>query len=192
MKINFPLIAFIVLLLWSIGATYFGYQFYKKFTRVEENQTILLQQVDGMLKEKQLVLTPKEFKQAMDSTTKALMKEIGTNTRHIEQLVKASSTTKGTITFIPRDTIISRHDTLANATVFNHTEKFLTMRGIVLKDSASITWSSWDKFNILLYWKREGKFIPRLFGKKVYTSTIKGENPYMNYTINQNIKVQKR
>ena len=192
MKINYTLIAFIILLVWSIGATYGGYQLYKSFTRVSGNQEILLQQVDGLKKDKQLVLTPKEFRHALDSSSTALMKEVGIKVRNVENLVKASSSAGGTISFVPRDTIISKNDTIIPATVFNHSEKFLEMKGIFTKYDGTVTWNTKDSIDMLLYWKREGKFLPFLFGKKVYSGALKGINPYIKYTINKNIKVQRR
>jgi uncharacterized protein YoxC len=192
MKINYTLVAFIVLLVWSVGATYLGYKFYQNFSRVSDNQELLLRQVDGLKKDKQLVLTPKEFRHSLDSTTRAIMNDVGIKVRHVEQLVQATSHVGGTISFIPRDTLINRHDTLIGATTFSHNEEYISMKGIVLKDSASVTWKSWDKINLLLYWKREGNFIPWLFGKKVYSADLRGKNPYMTYEVDKNIKVQRK
>lgn len=192
MRINYKLLAGIAVILYMLGTTYYNIRLQKEVARVTTNQTTLLEQVDGLKKETQLVLTPGEFKQTLDSSTTAMMKQIDIKVKNVENLVKATSHAGGTIKFVPRDTLIARSDTLIPASVLDHTEEFITMEGIVMKDSASVTWSTWDSINVLLYWKREGNFIPKLFGKKVYEGAIKGINPYINYTVDKNIKVQKR
>lgn len=192
MKINFSLIAFIILLAWSVGATYLGYQFYQEFSRVSGNQELLLQQVHGLQKEKQLVLTPKEFKHSLDSSTEAMMDRLDLKVKHIENAIKVSVVGQSSVTVGLRDTTIIQNNTIVNASSFVHKEKYLNMTGFVFKNSAFIDWSTSDSLNILLYWHREGKFIPKIFGKKVYQGAIEGQNPYIKYSINQNIKVQKR
>lgn len=192
MKINYKLLAGVAVILYMLGTTYCNMQLREEVSRVTGNQTTLLEQVEGLKKETQLVLTPGEFKQTLDSSTTAMMKEIDIKVKNVENQVKASSHSEGTISFVPRDTFLIRNDTLIPASTFAHTEKFLTMRGVVMKDSGSVTWETWDSINMLLYWKREGKFIPKIFGKKVYEGAIKGINPYTDYKINKNIKVQKR
>ncbi len=193
MKINYKLLAGIAILLYMLGTTYCNMKLQDEVSRVTSNQTTLLQQVDGLKKETQLVLTPGEFRQTLDSSTTAMMKEIDIKVKNVENQVKVSMRAGSTVKFIPRDTIISKNDTLINATVFDHKEKFLTMKGLILRnDSSSITWATSDSLNLLLYWKREGKFLPSIFGKKVYEGAVKGINPYIDYTVNKNIKVQKR
>lgn len=181
-----------VLVLYLVGSTMFGIKMYQQYTRVSDNQEILLQQVDGLKKDNQLVLTPNEFRRLNDSSTTAIMKTLNIKTKNLEQIIKATSYGGTTITTVPRDTFIIRNDTLIPATTFNYVDPYLTLSGVQTKTQTQVTWTSQDSLSVLLYWQREGKFLPKIFGNKVYKATIKGENPYMKYVVNQNIKIQKQ
>lgn len=192
MKINLaPIIAGVLLLAYLVGSTIFGIQMYKAYSRVENNQSILLDRINDINKDKQLVLTPSEFKQRLDSSTQVMMKQLDIKTKNLEQVVKATATGKATVVTVPRDTFIIRNDTILPATAFTYFDKYLTLKGIQTKDSVEVTWGSKDTLTLLLYWRREGRFIPKLFGRKAYRAAIQGENPYMEYIINENVKLKK-
>lgn len=174
-----------------IGSTWFGIHMYKAFTRVENNQTVLLEQTKGINKDKQLVLTPAEFKQAMDSSDRAILKHLDIKVKNLEQLVKVSAEGNAHVYTPVKDTIINNNNILMPARAFNYTSKFLDLKGLVFKDTASIIWGSRDSLDVALYWKREGKFLPFIFGKKVYRAGVEGQNPYMKYIVSKNIKIQR-
>ena len=87
--------------------------------------------------------------------------------------------------------IINNNTVTLPAQVFKFEDKYLNVKGLVTKENTDLTLQSWDSLSVLLYWKREGKFIPIIFGKKTYRAAVKGENPYMKYLVSKNIKIQK-
>jgi hypothetical protein len=192
MKIPYTIILLFLLLVYSVGSTYFAIKMMDRFDRVESNQSTLLNQMNNIDKNKQLVLTPAEFKHSMDSTTVSLLKTLKLHAKNVENIIGVKAEGKIRVVTVPRDTIIVRHDTLIPATTFTYSDKYMSIKGIQTKKQTEVIAEGTDSLNILLYWKREGKFIPIIFGKKTYRATIKGSNPYMKYIITKNIKIMKQ
>lgn len=192
MKTNYALIFYIFIASYLIGSTIFGYKMYQNYLRTSENQEILLENVKNINKDRQLVLTPSEFKHAMDSSTQAMMKDFHLKVKNLEQVVKASSHGEASIVTVPRDTFIIRNDTVLPATTFVYANKYIRLKGLQTKDSVKVDWVGNDNLTLLLYWKREGKFIPSIFGRKVYRAAIQGENPYMTYIVNENVQLKRQ
>ena len=195
MKINYPIIAFVFLVLYAIATTTAFIKLSDKFDRVESNQTVLLDQVKGLDKNKQLVLTHAEFKHSLDSTTGAWLKQLNIHTKNVDNIVQAQSQMFAKLQTNNKDTTITRiinnNTVTLPAQVFKFEDKYLNVKGLVTKENTDLTLQSWDSLSVLLYWKREGKFIPIIFGKKTYRAAVKGENPYMKYLVSKNIKIQK-
>ena len=195
MKINYGFLAIVFVVLYAVAGTFAYIKLSDKFDRVEGNQTTLLDQVNDLNKDKQLVLTPKEFKKSMDSATGVWLKQLDLHTKNVDNIVKAQSQMFAKFATENRDTSITRvinnNTVTLPAKVFSFNDKYLTAKGIVFDTQTEMTLTSWDELSLLLYWKREGKFLPAIFGKKVYRGAVKGENPYMEYIVNKNIKVQK-
>lgn len=191
MKISYTFLFVVFLLLYSAGTTYFAIKMMNRFDRVEFNQTTLLNQVNNIDKNKQLVLTPAEFKHSMDSTTVALLKSLKLHAKNVENIISVKAQGNFKIITVPRDTFLVRHDTIIPATTFVYSDKFMSIKGIQTKVQTEITAHGEDNLDLLLYWKREGKFLPIIFGKKAYRAEVKGINPYMEYAITKNIKIQK-
>ena len=192
MKINYTVIIIAVLLSYLVASTIFGYKMYQNYLRTSENQEILINNVKNIDKDRQLVLTRSEFKQWTDSSTTSMMKHFDLKVKNLEQVVKATSHGEASVITVPRDTfVLGGNNILVPATTFTYFDKYLKLKGIQTKDSVKISWSSVDYLTLLLYWKREGKFLPFIFGHKTYRAAIEGENPYMTYTINDNVKMKK-
>lgn len=195
MKINYGFLAVLFVVLYAVASTFAYIKLSDKFDRVEGNQTTLLDQVNGLSKDKQLVLTPKEFKESMDSATGVWLKQLSIHTKNVDNIVQANSQMYAKFVTNNRDTsvtrIVNNTTVMMPAQIFKFEDKFLTVKGLVMKEQTELTLQSWDSLSVLLYWKREGKFLPIIFGKKTYRAAIKGENPYMKYLINKNIKVSK-
>lgn len=191
-KIPWKIVGIVAIVAYIFIMTSMYFSMKKEFIRVSSNQEVILSQINNKVDlNKQLTLTPEEFKRTLDSTTKKIMEDNNLRVKNLEHLIKGTIHADGTIVTVPRDTFIIRNDTLIPAKGFAKSTKYLTIDGLITTDSVTVNWSTWDNIRLLLYWKREGKFLPKIFGKKAYRADIKGENPYIKYVVDQNIKISK-
>jgi len=169
-----------------------------EYKRTNDNQQALLIQNKNSARE--LLLTKSDFKEYINSNNKIkkLLKDsLKISLRKIKNLQEFESKYKLELNLKSHDTIIRYRGTKKDTSVlheikakaFKWNDKWTSISGFYNNDNISINIKSVDSIYLTLFWERKGRFLPFLFGRKVYRAKIVNTNPHNKIILGKQIKV---
>lgn len=156
--------------------------------------------------EAEIIVTKRELKDIikLDSTIRtALYDSLDLKAREVERLQKINAATKGQVSGVLTDTVIYYVPTTdvdistppelepIKVKAFQYNDEWTSIFAIVNADSIEIKYEFYDNLVIVQSTKRVGKFLPRIFGRRVTNVDIVNSNPNAVYTIEKQIKMRK-
>jgi len=190
---------FIIALILALVLSITTMQHYRKaYVRVKENQKVLLN--ENKATAKKLLLTKSEFKNYINSNEKLkklLTDSLKVSIRKIKNLEQYKIKYKLSLNMVTHDTIIKyriiEKDSVSvhslKAKSFHWEDKWTRLSGLYYDNKVSINLRSIDSIYLTIFWKREGRFLPVLFGRKVYRAKVINDNPHNKIIVGKRIKV---
>jgi|GEM_PF-3737932 len=176
-----------------------GLRHYQKaYVRVKNNQEALLN--ENKKTNQSLMLTKSEFKNYINSNKKIkklLTDSLKVSIGKIKNLEQYKTKYELSLNMNMHDTIIKyriiKKDSVSvhsiKAKNFHWEDKWTHLSGLCYNNKVSINLRSVDSIYLTVFWKRVGRFLPVLFGHKVYRAKIINFNPHNKIIIGKRIKV---
>ena len=164
---------------------------------LNSNQEILLEDKEDQIRA--LRLTSQELESVIeddDQIKRVLRDSLNIKIKQVEDLKSMPVITRIDTVIQIQDSIvyITGTDSVAIFKYFNWEDTWNKAYGQFNSDFTTIDLSLevTDTLIVTMYWERKGKFIPKLFGKKVYQTEVINVNPSATVHINKNIEILKR
>lgn len=115
-------------------------------------------------------------------------KELKRNLKNLDSYSQINTTTDIHRTIKLKDTIIlNQKSVVVQGKTFNYSDKFDTIKGVVVNDSVQWQIKHKDSLEVVSYWKRKW-----FLGKKTYECEIKSTNPNTQISYQKNLKVKRK
>lgn len=109
----------------------------------------------------------------------------GVNKRlnNVEQATRTTAHIVGSFHIPLADTVYKHVDgTLVKAKTFNNKDPWLNLSGVITGDSVLTKADVPVPLESIILWERKGKFLPKVFGRKEYSTQTTSANPYVKIT----------
>lgn len=172
------------------GLLWYSNYLLKENGRLKRNETTLLK--DHKAETSSLILSKEalEVKLENDSSLySVVIDSLNLKVKQIESITVSNSKAKIQFIEVLKDTTIFQTDTVIVYKYFEYdNDPWLYAEGKVFEDSIEIKAELPDTIYCVNYWEREGKFLPKIFGKKQPHSNIENSNPYVFIQVEQSIR----
>ena len=122
----------------------------------------------------------------------AIIDSLKLKVKHLEGVTVSSSKTKVEVRTILRDTTIYVNDTIVVYKTFEWEDfPWVKTSGKVFEDSIKLKVEANDTIYVVNYWQKEGRFLPKIFGRKKPYSDVTNRNPYITIEVVQSVKKDK-